>query len=58
LDPETADRNGDDDADGSTNIEEYLHYRSHLLISRNNDQAFLPLVGLKNKHKGIYKLEQ
>jgi hypothetical protein len=38
LDPETADHNGDDDADGYTNIEEYLHYRSLFLITGNNDQ--------------------
>lgn len=32
LNPATADDAGDDDADGYTNIEEYLHYRSDLLI--------------------------
>ena len=31
LDPEVADHNGDDDADGYTNVEEYLHERAAAL---------------------------
>jgi len=33
LNPNVADDSGDDDGDGYTNIEEYLHYRSDLLIN-------------------------
>jgi pectate lyase len=39
LNPTTADDAGDDDADGYTNIEEYLHYRSDLLIHGDSPDA-------------------
>lgn len=38
LNPDVADNNGDDDSNGYTNIEEYLHYRSNLLIFGNSEK--------------------
>lgn len=39
LNPNVADDTGDDDRDGYTNIEEYLHYRSDILINGEDDMA-------------------
>ena len=36
LNPAADDHSGDDDSDGHTNIEEYLHYRSNLVIFANS----------------------
>ncbi len=45
LNPNVADNNGDDDSDGYTNIEEYLHYRVNQLlnVAPDNEAPSIPV---------------